>query len=371
MIPVANPEIGEEELENVIRVVKSGWIGSKGNFLKIFERDFASYIGVRHAIAVSNGTAALHLALVALGIGVGDEVLVPDLTFASPANMVILSGARPIFVDVSKDYWCIDPEDARKKITRKTRAIIVVHIYGHPAKMDEIIELAEEYDLYIIEDCAEAHGAEFKNKKVGSLGTVGCFSFYANKIITTGEGGMVVTNSDKLAEKIRILRDHGMKNKRRYWHEVIGFNYRMTNLQAAIGVAQLRKIDKLIKRKIEIAKIYRDILGNVKGITLHPSMRWAKCVYWLYSILIDKEKYGMSRDKLVAKLKKYKVETRRFFYPLHIMPPYKQYLPSDKLSFPNSEMLSMKGLNLPSGPKISDEKVTYVAELIRKWSNKK
>jgi len=364
MIPIANPEIGEEELINVIKAVRSGWISSKGYFIDEFERMFSRWIGIKHAIAVSNGTVAIHLALLALGIGPGDSVIVPDLTFASPANMVIEVGARPIFVDVNSEYWCIDPKEIEKSINNNTKAIIVVHLYGHPAKMDEIIEIADKYGLYIIEDCAEAHGAEFINKKVGSFGHIATFSFYGNKIITTGEGGMVITDDDELADKIRLYKDHGMRP--RYWHIVVGYNYRMTNVQAAIGLAQLMKINKLIERKRHIAKVYIEELSSIPGIKLHPEMEWARCVYWLYSILIDERKMDVSRDELINKLSKEGIETRPFFYPLHAMPPYKNYTKYMASKFKISSYLSSHGLSLPSGPRISDDELMYVVDRIKR-----
>ncbi len=293
-IPVACPDIGPEEEQLVLEAIRSKWISSQGPYVKEFERRFAKWLGIKHAIAVSNGTVALHLALLALNIKQGDEIIVPDLTFASPANMVILTGAKPVFVDVSREYWCIDPRDLKRNITSRTKAIIVVHLYGHPADMDEILEIAHENNLYVIEDSAEAHGAEYKGRKVGSIGDIGTFSFYGNKVITTGEGGMIVTNNKNIAEKIRLMRDHGMKP--RYWHIVLGFNYRMTNLQAAIGLAQLSKIDRLIKRKREIAKIYKNELSATPGIELHPEMPWARPSYWLFSILVDKKMVMVSQE---------------------------------------------------------------------------
>ncbi|RLF22172.1 MAG: aminotransferase DegT [Thermoprotei archaeon] len=361
-IPVANPEIGHEELANVIKAVKEGWISSRGEFINEFEKLFASFIGVRHAIACSSGTAALHLALLALGIKHGDEVLVPDITFAAPANMVIAVGAKPVFVDVNKEYWCIEPDEIRRKVTPKTKAIIVVHLYGHPAKMDEIMEIAEDNGLYVIEDCAEAHGAKFKGKIVGSIGHIGCFSFYANKIMTTGEGGMVTTNDDEIADKVRLYRDHGMRP--RYWHIVPGFNYRMTNLQAAIGVAQVKKLPKLIERKRWIAKTYRELLEEIPGIRQHPEMEWAYCVYWLYSILIE-DSLRITRDDLMRELEKEGIETRYFFKPLHMMPAYKEHVAA-KENFPVSTYLAERGLNLPSGPRITEEEIMYVANTLRK-----
>ena len=361
-IPIAEPEIGEEELKNVMEAVKSGWVSSKGKFISEFEERFAEYIGVKYGVATSSGTTALHLALVALGVKKGDEVIIPTLTFAAVANAVIYTGAKLVFVDSHPDYWCIDPEKIEEKITRKTKAIIPVHLYGHPCDMDIILKMAGEYGLYVIEDCAEAHGAEYRGRKVGSFSDISCFSFYGNKIITTGEGGMCLTNDERLAEKMKILRDHGMKPDRKYWHEVIGFNYRMTNLQAALGVAQLEKMEKFVQKKIEIAETYNSLLKNVDGITLPPKMPWARNVYWLYSILVDKSSYGLDRDELIVKLLERGIETRRFFYPLHIMPPYRTYAHGE---YSVAENLSSKGLNLPSSVKLSYEEIYEIAHLIK------
>jgi len=362
-IPVAEPDIGEEELENVVEAVRSGWISGKGKFVEEFEKRFAEYCGVKYGVATNSGTTALHLALVALGIGPGDEVIVPDLTFAATINAVIYTGARPVLVDVHPNYWCIDPGKIKEAITPKTKAIILVHLYGHPCDMDPIIELAERYGLFVVEDAAEAHGAEYKGRKVGSFGHVSCFSFYGNKIITTGEGGMCLTNDEELAEKMKLLRGHGMKEEKRYWHNVVGFSYYMTNLQAAIGVAQLKRIGSFIEKKRRIAKLYAEELSAVDGVTLHPEMPWAKCVYWLYSILVDRARTGVSRDELMSYLEKEGIETRPFFYPLHEMPPYKRFTAG---SFPVTVMLSERGLNLPSSIKLTEEEIVYVTRVIAK-----
>lgn len=360
--PVAEPEIGEEELRNVIEAVKSGWISSRGEFIQRFEESFARYIGAKHGIAVSSGTAALHLALAALGIGPGDEVIVPDLTFAATINAVLYVGAKPVIVDVNPDYWCMDPDEVRRAITPRTKAIIPVHLYGHPCDMDPIVEVAEKHGLYIVEDAAEAHGAEYKGKRVGSFGDISCFSFYGNKIITTGEGGMCLTNSSELAKKIRILRDHGMDPAKRYWHNMVGFNYRMTNLQAAIGLAQLSKIDRFIEKKRRIAKIYEEELSSIHGITPHPEMPWAKCVFWLYSILVDSRRLGITRDRIAEELGREGIETRSFFYPLHEMPIYQRYATSH---YYVSSDLSRRGLNLPSSVKLGEEDVIYISQRIK------
>jgi len=355
-IPVAEPQIGEEELKNVMEAVKSGWVSSKGPYIEEFERRFSNYIGVRHGIATSSGTTALHLALVALGIGRGDKVLIPSLTFIAVANAVTYTGAEPIFIDSHPEYWCIDPSKIEEKIDDQTKAIIVVHLYGHPCHMDEIMRIAEDHRLHVIEDCAEAHGAEHKGRKVGSFGIVSCFSFYGNKIITTGEGGMCLTNNEELAEKMRILRDHGMNPDKKYWHDVIGFNYRMTNIQAALGVAQLKKIDRSINQKRKIAVTYKKLLQDLSAVTPAPEMPWAKNVYWLYSVLVKKA----LRDKIIEHLGRQGIESRPFFYPIYILPPYKR-----SLTLPVAEELSATGLNLPSGPRLSENQIEEVVKSLR------
>uniref|UniRef100_A0A7J3SJV7 DegT/DnrJ/EryC1/StrS family aminotransferase n=1 Tax=Fervidicoccus fontis TaxID=683846 RepID=A0A7J3SJV7_9CREN len=279
------------------------------------------------------------------------------------ANAVIYTGARPVFIDSHPDYWCIDPEDAERKVTERSKAIIAVHSYGHPCDMDRILKLANRHGLYVVEDCAEAHGAEYKGRKVGSFGNISCFSFYGNKIITTGEGGMCLTNDQNLAKKMRILRDHGMDPKRKYWHDVVGFNYRMTNLQAALGVAQLEKIEYFISRKREVAELYNDLFKGFEEIICPPEMPWAKNVYWLYSILIDNSKTNIGRDKLMKALEKERVETRPLFYPIHEMPPYKKYSHG---GCPVAEKISRMGLSLPSSAKLQDEEVRLIIDIIIK-----
>jgi len=364
-IPIAEPAIGEGELKNVIEAVKSGWISSKGKFIEEFEKGFADYCEVRYGVATSNGTSALHLALASLGVGRGDEVIVPTLTFVATANAVTYCDAKPVFVDSHPEYWCIDPEKIEEKITKNTKAIIAVHLYGHPCDMDWIRDIAEDRELYVIEDAAEAHGAEYKGKKVGSLSDVSCFSFYGNKIITTGEGGMCLTNNEELADRMRLLRDHGMSKKRKYWHEVLGFNYRMTNLQAAIGVAQLKRLDKFVKKKREIARLYAEGLNNLaeKGlITLHPEMEWAKCVYWMYSVLIENK---VNRDNLMKKLENIGIETRPFFVPIHKLSIYENSI------LPNAEKISRKGVNLPSSVKMNKNQMEIVVNAISEYMERR
>ena len=362
MIPIAEPCLGEEELKNVVDAIKSNWISSKGKFIEEFENNFAQYCGVKYGITTSNGTTALHLALAALGIKSGDEIIIPDLTFVATANTVRYCNAKPVFVESHPDYWCIDPEKIEEKTTSKTKAIILVHLYGHPCDMGAILDIAKKHNLFVIEDAAEAHGAEYKGKKVGSFGDISCFSFYGNKIITTGEGGICLTNNEELAEKMRILRDHGMSKEKKYWHNIIGFNYRMTNLQAAMGVAQLKKLDKFIEKKRKIAKWYKEGLKELeeKGlIKLHPEMKWAKCIYWIYSILIE-DKFGISKEELMKKLEERGIETRPLFYPIHILPPYK----NDE-KFPVAEEISKKGISLPSSVALDKERVDKIIKEIK------
>lgn len=353
MIPIADPYLGEEELKNVIEAVKSGWISSKGKFITEFEEKFAEYCGCKHGITTSSGTTALHLALKALGIKKGDEVIVPTLSFIATANAVTYCDAKPVFVDSHPVYWCIDPEKIEEKITENTKAIIPVHLFGHPCDMDAIIDLVRDscYDLYVVEDAAEAHGAEYKGKKVGSFGDISCFSFFANKIITTGEGGMCLTDNEELAERMRVLRDHGMNPHKKYWHDVVGFNYRMTNMQAAIGVAQLEKIEKIIQIKRRNANIYNLLLKDVNGIDLPIEEKWAINVYWMYSVLID---HRISRDDLMKKLEEKGIDSRPFFYPIHTMPPYRNGV------FPIAEVLSKIGMSLPSSANLKIEEIESI-----------
>jgi perosamine synthetase len=364
-IPIAEPDLSGNEEKYVIECIRTGWISSKGKFVDQFEEKFVSYIGVRHAIAVSSGTAALHLALAALDIRPGDEVIMPTFTMIACANVAKYLGAKPVLIDSEISTWNIDPNKIEEKITNKTKAIMVVHIYGHPADMDPIMKIAKKYGLYVIEDAAEAHGAEYKGRKVGSIGDIGCFSFYANKIITTGEGGMITTNDDKIAEKVRRLRDQGYNLSMRKWlvHDVIGYNYRLTNLQAAVGLAQLERIEEFINRHREIARYYNSLLKNIRGVTLPPEMPWARNVYWMYTILVDEEFLGITRDDLMKKLETYGVDTRSTFLPIHLQPPYKGIYANEK--YPIAELLGKRGINLPSGNLITKEDIEYVVSAIK------
>jgi perosamine synthetase len=364
-IPIAVPCLDGNEIEYVKDCLSSSWISSKGKYVIAFEEKFAEYVGAKYGITVSNGTVALHLALATLGIGPGDEVIIPTFTMIAAANVVQYTGAKPVLTDSDPKNWNINPNEIEKKITEKTKAIMVVHLYGHPADMDPLMKIARDHNLYVIEDAAEAHGAEYKRRKVGAIGDIGCFSFYANKIITTGEGGMLVTNDEKIADKARKLRDQAYNMKMRKWliHDEIGYNYRMTNIQAAIGVAQLERIESFIRIRRENAQLYNSLLGGIPGITLPPEEAWAKNVYWMYTILVDENKFGLSRDELMCELEKYGVETRSVFYPIHLQPPYKNKFRGEK--YPVAEDLSKKGINLPSGNTLTKEQVEYIANLIK------
>jgi perosamine synthetase len=363
-LPVAEPLLSGNELRYVTECVLTNWISSAGSFVTRFEQMFAEFCGVNHAVAVSNGTVALHLALVVLGIGPGDEVIVPSLTFAATANAVFYTGAKPVFADSHPDTWTIDADSIVERITPRTRAIIPVHLYGHPADMEPIMELARRHNLWVVEDAAEAHGARYKGQYVGSIGDIGCFSFYGNKIITTGEGGMLTMNNPSWDEKARMLRDHGMSKNKRYWHPVVGYNYRLTNIQAAIGVAQMEQVETILRRKQQIADLYTSQLTEVPGLTVLPSADWAEPVCWLYSVLVEEGKAKVSRDEVIALMEQQGVDTRPFFFPLTKMPPYER-ISKNAQPCPVAERLSASGLSLPSSTKLTNQDIMTVSHRLR------
>ena len=339
--PIAIPNLNGNEFKYLTDAFLTTWISSSGRYIDRFEGDFSSYSDCNHGVSVSNGTAALHLALVVLGIGEGDEVIIPDLTFVATINAVLHANAIPVIVDVEESSWCINPEKIKKAITTRTKAIIPVHLYGQPCDMGAIMKIAKKYKLKVVEDCAEAHGAMYKNQKVGSFGDIGCFSFYGNKVITTGEGGMCTTNSSLLDERMRILRDHGMSREKKYWHNVVGFNYRMTNLQAAIGVAQLERIESIHRNRLKYEDCYRLLLDE-KEFTFQDDLINRQRITWLVSFLVDK---GNDRDQYIDKLKKHGIDARPFFYPLSIMDIYQEYC---SVNTPVAKKVSSLGLNLPT-----------------------
>lgn len=358
-IPLAQPQLSGNEYNYLMDALLSTWISSTGKYITQFEEGFSKYCGLRYGVATSNGTTALHLALTALGIGEGDQVIVPDITFAATINAVIYTGAVPVIVDIESDSWCIDPNKIEKAITPYTKAIIPVHIYGQPCDMGRVCDIAQQHNIYIVEDCAEAHGAEWNHRKVGSFGIISCFSFYGNKVITTGEGGMCITDSEELNSRMRILRDHGMSRNRKYYHEVVGFNYRMTNMQAAIGVAQLERIDKILEWRAKLEEKYRIVFTKMQGIQMQKNDYVdRKKITWLVSMLID----GDKRDKILRKLKENNIDARAFFIPLSEMDIYRAYAKDCK----NSKIISKNGINLPTTHEISEEKIYKMAKLIEK-----
>jgi perosamine synthetase len=365
-IPVFEPVFVGNERRYIIDCLKTGWISSKGQYIERFEKAFSRFCNAEYGVCCSSGTAALHLACEALGIGNGDEVIIPDFTIIVSANSVIFSGARPVLVDIEKKTWNIDPYKIEEKITKNTKAIMVVHMYGHPVDFDPILKIAKKHKLYIIEDCCQAHGAEYKGKKVGGIGDIGCFSFYANKVITTGEGGMLVTNSKRIYEKACCLRNQAFIEPR-FMHTEIGFNYRLTNLQAAIGLAQLERIDYILEQKLRIARLYSKYLKNIKEIALPYQAKWAKNIYWMYSILIE-DFFGMSRDMVMKNLRYRGIDTRAFFYPLHSQPVFRsgadKRFPSTKGSYPISDYVACRGLYLPSAINLTESKIKRICNQI-------
>lgn len=374
-IAVCNPYLNGNELKYVEDCIKTNWIGSMGKYIDEFEKRFAEFCDVKYAVACSNGTVALHLAVESLGIGFGDEVIVPSFSMVATSNSVIYAGAKPVFVDSELRTWNIDPEKIEEKITTRTKAIIVVHTYGHPCDMERIMRIARKNNLYVIEDAAEAHGAIYKGKKIGSLGDVAAFSFYSNKILTAGEGGMVITNNKEAAEKAKAKRNHCF-SKTRFIHDDLGYNYRITNIQAAIGLAQLEKADEYVNARIMNAQKYNSLLKNADGITLPPYSKDVKNVYWMYGILIDKEKYGMTAKELMAALGKEGIDTRAFFYPLNKQPFYIENkkkdprFPEYKDDCPNAEFLWNNGLYLPSSSNLTEEEIRTVCNAIIKLKRK-
>ncbi len=355
-IPVCAPDLGAGEEEAVRQAVRSGFISSKGPFVGRFEEGFARYIGVGHGVAVSSGTAALHLAMVALGIGPGDEVIVPDLTMIAVANSVTYTGARPVPVDAERETWNLDPDLVEAAVTPRTRAIIAVHTYGHPVRMDRLMEVARDRRLRVVEDAAEAIGSEYRGVRVGGLGDLGCFSFYANKVITTGEGGMVVANDASLAARVRSLADQGFGARERFRHEVVGFNYRLTNLQAALGFAQLERVEELVEARRRNASRYEGQLADIADLVRPPQAAWAKNVYWMYSVLLRAERRSEIARRL---LEEFGIETRPFFVPISEQPVYHGLPPGGPT--PIAAELSRRGLNLPSGSGLRAEEIQYVA----------
>jgi perosamine synthetase len=357
--PVYQPSLGQKEKENVLECLDSTWISSKGKFIMQFENSFSEFVGVKHSAAVCNGTVAIHVALLALGIGDGDEVIVPSFTYIASVNAINYTGAKAVFVDSDLQTWQLDPTKIEEKITKKTKAIMAVHLYGQPCEMDSIISIAKNHNLFVVEDCAEAFGSLYKGKHVGIFGDISTFSFFGNKTITTGEGGMVVTNDSSLYEKAVHLKGQGLAKNREYYHDIVGYNYRMTNICAAIGCAQLERASELIERKILIANWYEDKLKS-PPIVFHSQVGNVKHSFWMISILL---KDSNEREKIRFHLKQNSIETRPTFHPVHLMPMYFE----EGLSLPTAEGLGNRGINLPSYPDLLESDVDFICNQIKEF----
>ncbi|HUF46458.1 MAG TPA: DegT/DnrJ/EryC1/StrS family aminotransferase [Vicinamibacterales bacterium] len=369
MIPVNEPHLGEREAEYVAECLRTGWISSAGRFIDRFEEEWARYCGRRFGVAVANGTLALEAAVRALDLEPGDEVIIPTFTIISCAQAVVAGGGVPVLVDADPATWCMDASAIERRVTTRTRAIMPVHIYGHPVDMDVVTSVASRYGLTIVEDAAEAHGAEILTgrggpnpawRRCGSFGAMSCFSFYANKIITTGEGGMVVTDDAALAERLRSLRNLCFRRDRRFYHTELGSNYRLTNVQAAIGVAQIERIDAAVARKRAVASRYAERLGHLAGLTLPVEQAWARNVYWMYGLVLD-ESTGFDADTFAARLRALDVETRPFFLGMHEQPVLRDRGLFAGESYPIATRLARQGLYLPSGLALTDAQVDQVA----------
>jgi perosamine synthetase len=370
MIQIAKPIIGNDEIQAVTEVLKSGML-AQGKVVSEFEADFAHYIGVQNAIAVSNGTVSLDLALKAIGIKPGDEVIVPSFTFISTANAVLFQGAKPVFADVDERTFTINPNDVLEKVGNRTKAIIGVHLFGHPFDVDAIQEICEDHNIELIEDCAQAHGAEYEGRKVGAFGIVGCFSFYATKNMTTGEGGMITTKSDEVAKTCRLLRNHGESQK--YYHTILGYNYRMTEIQAAIGIAQLKKLDGFNEKRISNAE-YLNKHIKLSGLKLPCRKNGVKHVYHQYAVTIEEEEgFPMSREAFIQYLREKDIGCAIHYpLPIHQQPLYKQLGYTDEsVQCSVATALSRKILSLPVHPALRDENLIYITETIKNLSLKR
>jgi perosamine synthetase len=359
-IPISEPFLNGNEKKYVDQCMNTSWISSQGEFIPKFEEALANYHGIKYAVATSNCTSALHLALKSLNIGLGDEVICPDLTFIAPANMIVLSGAKLVLVDVNPSTLAINPKLIEAAITERTKAIIVVHQFGHAAPMDEILSIAQKNKLYIIEDNAESIGGKYKGKMLGTIGDVSCYSFFANKIITTGEGGAILTKNSKIAEKCRTLRDHGMSLGERYHHVDLGYNYRMTNIQAAIGLAQIEELDNILALRRKQMDIYYDLLKDTEGIFLRSFKEWCEPVHWMMTITLDRR---YKRDQILINLREKGVDCRQMINPVHQAEHFKNQF-NDK-NFPNSIKISHQSLHLPCSTGLKENQIKFIVDSLR------
>jgi perosamine synthetase len=367
ILPVCEPTLGGNESQYVLDCLTTNWISSAGKYISLFEQAFSRKAGCNSGIACVSGTAALHLIMAALGLEPGDEVIIPTFTMIATAFAVSYTGARPVFVDSERRTWNMDIDQIEAKITDRTKAIVVVHTYGHPVDMDAVLEIARRHNVYVVEDAAEAHGAEYKGRLAGSLADAAAFSFYANKIITTGEGGMVTTNNTRLAETVRTLRDHAFSKERHFWHKYIGYSFRITNLQAAVGLAQTEQMDGFVIRRRENAARYTSLLQDVPGLSLPVEEPWARNVYWMYGVLVEDE-FGLTRDELRRCLAERGIETRTFFIPMHLQPIYYGDYQGER--YPVAEELCRRGLYLPSASSLTQQEIEFVVRVVKECQQK-
>lgn len=363
-IPVAAPDLSGNEEKYVVEAIRSSWISSTGPFVQRFEEQFAALCDTRFSIAVANGTLALHLALMSVDLRPGDEVLVPSLTYIATANAVRYCGAEPVFVDVDPQTWCMDPKQMEAAITRRTKGVIPVHLYGHPADMDAINHIAATHGLWVVEDAAEAHAARYKGRAAGGLARIGVFSFYGNKVVTSGEGGAITLNDPALERRARLLKGQGVDPDRRYYFPITGYNYRLTNVACALLCAQLERLPAILERRRAIFRRYASALGKVAGIGLQPVAAWAETTPWLYCITVEAAQYGRTRDELAALLGEHGIETRPFFVPLHRLPPFQEESRRRGETLPVTEHLALAGLNLPTYSQLQDSEIDEIGSLV-------
>jgi perosamine synthetase len=373
MIPVNEPALGEKELEYAAECIRTGWISSAGAFIERFESEWAAFCGMRYGVAVSNGTVALQVAVDCLDLAPGDEVIMPSFTIISCAQAVTQAKGVPVLVDSDPRTWCMDVSQVADRITPRTRAVMPVHIYGHPVDMDPLLDLAEKHGLTIIEDAAEVHGGEYLSRRgaapvwrrCGGMSDLSTFSFYANKLITTGEGGMILANEPRLADRARSLRNLCFRPERRFYHTELGYNCRMTNLQAALGVAQIQRMDQIIARKRWMGAAYTERLAGIAGLQLPVEEPWARQVYWMYGLLLD-ESAGYDAVSFARRLHDEGVETRPFFLGMHEQPVFQQMGLFLGEHYPVAERLARQGLYLPSGLGLTEQQLEEVCTAVRK-----
>jgi len=360
LIPVTGPSITQKEIEYVARAAKDGWNENYKKYIDLFERKFAKYIGRKYALATSSCTGALHLSYLALGLKKGDEVILPNVTWTASVEPLYYIGAKPVFTDINPETWCLDSNDIKKRITKKTKAILVVDLYGNMPDMNSILKIAKKYNLKIVEDAAEAIGSEYYSKKAGSFGDISCFSFHGSKTMTTGEGGMLLTDSKKIIEKARYYNDHCKDSKKLFWNLEIGYKYKMSNFQAACGLAQLGRIKELTEKKRKIFFWYKRRLADIPGIKLNTEPPHTKNTYWMATIVLDK-KYDIDKEKLMKEFSKFNIQTRPFFYPISFLPAINL-----KANTPVSFDISSRAINLPCGSNITEKQVDYICDSLLK-----